>query len=333
MRPCFSLDTTLSMTGQHTIVAKTAKGSGQYILTLTKTGEAGAGSASFGYARRRMFLTTAAHPEAQLLAPLVDPFGNPLGGANVDWALGTACQPEGFCETGQGGAYRSSRDGWANMSVTPGSGSQTLYRPWMAHPPAVGAQGQGARRATAPAAGGDPRLGYLDMDLDAVRGGDLPSPAEAVEMERWQRFEIGQRQRSAGGSADVAHVMAMLDGPGCSGAALTCGDDAPVFEPVRVDLGSGESLQDVTLTITDGTGPVTALDGDTVTGILMTSFIKTCQSRRSAIVVRCGLELIDVETRAGVFRRGRVPRLQPVGAGRECVRRRGRGPSVSGPSP
>jgi len=59
---------------------------------------------------------------------------------------------------------------------------------------------------------------------------------------------------------------------------------------------------------------------------------KPCQSRRSAIVVRCGLELIDVETRAGFLRRGRVPRLQPFGAGRECVRRRRRGPSVSGPS-
>jgi len=259
-----SLDATLSMTGQHTIVAKTAKGSGQYILTLTRTAEAGAGSASFGYTRRRMFLTTQFQPEAQLLAPLVDPFGNPLSGANVSWARGTACQPEGFCETGQDGAYRSSLDGWANMRVTPGSGSQTLYRPWMAHPPAVGAQGQGARGATAPAAGGDPRLGYLDIDLDAVRGGDLPSPTEAVEMERWQRFEIAQRQRSAGGSADAAHVMAVLDGPGCSGAALTCGDDTPVFEPVRVDLGSGESLQDVTLSITDGTSPITELDGDTV---------------------------------------------------------------------
>jgi len=212
-----------------------------------------------------MFLTTEAHPDAQLLAPLVDPFGNPLSGANVSWARGTACQPEGFCETGQDGATRSAMDGWAVRTVTPGSGAKVLYRPSLAHPPAVGAQGQGVRHAAAPVGtGGDPRLGYLDMDLDAVRGGDLPSPAEAVEMERWQRFEIAQRQRSAGGSPDAAHVMAVLDGPGCSGAALTCGDDAPVFEPVRVDLGSGESLQDVTLTITDGTNPVTELDGDTV---------------------------------------------------------------------
>jgi len=233
--------------------------------------EAGAANTSFGYTRRRMFLTTESHPDAQLLAPLVDPFGNPLGGANVSWARGTACQPEGFCETAQDGVTRSAMDGWAVRTVTPGSGSKVLYRPSLAHPPAAGAQGQGARHAAAPAAGGDPRLGYLDIDLDAVRGGDLPSPTEAVEMERWQRFEIAQRQRSAGGSAtggegsaDAAHVMAMLDGPGCSGATLTCGDDTPVFEPVRVDLGSGESLQDVTLRITDGTNPVTELDGDTV---------------------------------------------------------------------
>jgi len=236
--------------------------------------EAGAANTSFGYTRRRMFLTTQLHPDAQLLAPLVDPFGNPLGGANVSWARGTACQPEGFCETAQDGVTRSAMDGWAVHTVTPGSGAKVLYRPSLVHPPAVGAQGQGVRHAAAPAAGGDPRLGYLDMDLDAVRGGDLPSPTEAAEMERWQRFEIAQRQRSAGGSAtgregspDAAHVMAMLDGPGCSGAALTCSEQAPVFEPVRVDLGSGESIQDVTLTITDGTNPVTALDGDTVTEV------------------------------------------------------------------
>jgi hypothetical protein len=149
-----------------------------------------------------MFLTTQFHPDARLLAPLVDPFGNPLGGANVGWARGTACQPEGFCETAQDGTTRSSMDGWAVRTVTPGSGSKVLYRPSLVHPPSAGAQGQKAPRVTAPAGtGGDPRLGYLDMDLDAVRGGDLPSPTEALEMERWQRFEIGQRQRSAGGSA------------------------------------------------------------------------------------------------------------------------------------
>jgi len=123
-----------------------------------------------------MFLTTEAHPDAQLLAPLVDPFGNPLSGANVSWARGTACQPEGFCETGQDGATRSAMDGWAVRTVTPGSGAKVLYRPSLVHPPTVGAQGQGARHAAAPAAGGDPRLGYLDIDLEVDLGWHTPWP-------------------------------------------------------------------------------------------------------------------------------------------------------------
>jgi len=94
-----------------------------------------------------MFLVTPASPDAQLLAPLVDPFANPLAGARVDWARGTACQPEGFCETDQWGYTRSSIDGWAVATITPSSSDSYLYRPWLAQPPMNGAQGQSARRA------------------------------------------------------------------------------------------------------------------------------------------------------------------------------------------
>ncbi len=257
-----SLDATLSTTGQYGIVVKTARGSGAYLVKLEKTAEGGGGSTSFGYTRRRMFLTTGDDPDAQLQLPLVDPFGNPLSGAEVGWERGTPCQPEGLCDAVQEGSTWSSLDGWAHRTVSPAVGQGFVYRPWLPAPPSVGAQAQDAPRAAGPA--GDPRLGYLDMDLDAVRSGDLPSPAEAVEMERWQRFEIAQRRRSSGGGAGEARAMAPLDGAGCTGATLTCGDDTPVFAPVRLDLAEGETLADVTLTITDGTDPVTELDGHTV---------------------------------------------------------------------
>ena len=111
-----SVETTLSMSGAQVIVARTPKGSGQYRVHLDLLEEGGTGESVLGYVPSPVNLVTPAEGSRLLSAPLLDPFGEPLSGQQVEWQRWDPCGEEG--ELARPGARSPSR---AHGTVTPGS--------------------------------------------------------------------------------------------------------------------------------------------------------------------------------------------------------------------
>jgi hypothetical protein len=120
---------TLTIDGKQTIVVRTSKGTGQYLLSFAVTAEGGSGSPVFGFTPERTYLTTDLRKDAILAAPLLDPFGNPTTGAVVSWEQGAVCGMGDFCGNGTTMTERSSTGGFAVLSLETVAGADPLWKP------------------------------------------------------------------------------------------------------------------------------------------------------------------------------------------------------------
>ena len=94
-----SLETTLPSDGEYHVMARSPKGTGEYLVHLELEEEGGTGEVVLGHASSRVHLVDPAEGQRLLSAPLLDPFGQPLAGQAVEWQAGDPC-PEGFCAAG-----------------------------------------------------------------------------------------------------------------------------------------------------------------------------------------------------------------------------------------
>jgi len=253
-----SLDATLTLDGLYQIVARTPKGTGAYLVTLTRTAEGGLGAPSFGWTNDRTHLTTELRPGARLQAPLFDPFGNPISGARVSWEEGSDCGVGDFCGSGTITTERSSVDGAAVLDVQPAAGADPLWRPGTSLGPATKARPigrEGVAKRISQARSAEPFLGILRTSGTTVLSTDLPDLATAQTITAEARRRAKTRPH---GDA------AAKDGPLCGSHAETCSDSAPVFRAVQLSLDPGDDLVDLEVTILDGGVPTETLDGQTV---------------------------------------------------------------------
>ena len=124
-----SVNATTTIDGKQTILVRTSKGTGQYLVSLAVTAEGGSGSSDFGYTPERTYFTTEARRDAFLTAPLLDPFGNPITGANVSWEQGAVCGMGDFCGNGTTTTVRSSTGGFAVLDLETTAGADPLWKP------------------------------------------------------------------------------------------------------------------------------------------------------------------------------------------------------------
>ena len=256
------LEAILPDDGQHAVAVRTSKGTGSYLLTLTKLAEGGSGEAVFGTTRQRAHLTTPSAPQAQLSVPLLDAFGNPTSGAEITWVEGTDCA-EGFCGTGTQVTHRSSTDGFAWHEVTTTESSAPLWRPGLESATLLRAQEEtmtahrlAAAERLARAAARQPILGRVQVDGFAVRSASLPSLHRAKAL----RAEAGRRADRL--EAQSALEPRLKDGASCGDNGITCSTDAaPEFRAVQLDAAADEQLVSVSLRVLDGPEEVTELDG------------------------------------------------------------------------
>jgi hypothetical protein len=250
-----SLASSLTMGGTHQIAVRTPKGFGQYVVTLVTTAEGGSGDADFGQTSERTHLTTVLSPETTLKVPLLDPFGNPLAGAKVEWESGDDCGDGTFCGTGQTTTWRTSLAGVALNPVTPQTGGSPLWQ-------ARSAQ-QGLSKALQPidrpgvmervlaARHVEPVLGFVSSHGRAVGSSQLPDLATAAAIAAEARLR-----------AEARPMAAVKGGPLCGGHSLTCSGEAePVFRAVLLEIQGDEELVSVDVEIQNGGTPIEELDG------------------------------------------------------------------------
>ena len=252
-----SLDATLTLDGLFQIVARTPKGTGAYLVTLTKTAEGGLGTPTFGWTNDRTHLTTELRPDARLQAPIFDPFGNPVSGARVSWEEGSDCGVGDFCGSGTTTTERSSVDGAAVLDVQPAPGGDPLWRPGTSLGPASKARPirrEGVAKRINLARSAEPFLGILRTSGTAVLSADLPDLVTA------RTITSEARQRAKTGAGDLF----LKDGPLCGSHTETCSDSAPVFRAVQLSLEPGDDLVGLEVHILDGGSPTETLDGQTV---------------------------------------------------------------------
>ncbi len=251
------LSATLTMDGRYVIAVRTPKGAGQYRVTLTKTAEGGAGAPAFGFTNARTHLTTTAHPEAHMRAPILDPFGNPIAGSVVSWEQGSDCGVGEFCGNGMTTTTRTTADGHAVLDVEPAQGGDPLWRPQTLLGQALKAaplRREAVAQKIAVARQTEAVLGVLRISGDAVEASVLPDLATARAVKSQAR-----RRAERGGKA------ALKDGPLCGSHADTCPvAPEPVFRAVKLALAEGEELIDLEVRILDGGQPTVKLDGHEV---------------------------------------------------------------------
>ncbi|MCP4573217.1 MAG: hypothetical protein GY838_12760, partial [bacterium] len=215
---------TLPMDGWYAIATRTAKGSGQYLLDLERIADGGSGEFTFGYTSSLMHLTTSSSPVTDLRIPVFDGFGSPLAAAEVIWHEGDDCGLGDFCPTGYTETSRSSSGGWADLEVTPQVGGHALWRPTFAGSGAgkslpIAKPGWAERLAEIRR--GQPVLGRLEIDGNAVTVGELPDLITANKMTR--KYRLLAELRAAGNAKD---------GPLCGSNENTCGQVPPTFRAV-----------------------------------------------------------------------------------------------------
>jgi hypothetical protein len=248
------LSATLTMDGRYVIAVRTPKGAGQYRVTLTQTAEGGTGSPSFGFTNARTHLTTTAHPEAHMRAPILDSFGNPIAGSVVSWEQGSDCGVGEFCGNGMTTTTRTTADGHAVLDVEPAQGGDPLWRPQTLLGQALKAaplRREAIAQKIAVSRRTEAVLGVLRISGDAVEASVLPDLATARAVKNQTR-----RRAERGGKA------ALKDGPLCGSHADTCPvAPEPVFRAVKLALAEGEELIDLEVRILDGGAPTERLDG------------------------------------------------------------------------
>jgi len=252
-----SLTATLSLDGRQSIIVRTSKGTGDYLVTLTIDAEGGSGQPAFGFTPERTFLTTDVHPDALLMAPVFDPFGNPITGTSVSWEQGTDCGMGTFCGNGTTTTKRSSTGGLAVLDVTPDAGGDPLWKPsasltpLLKHRP-IAREGVFERVARANAA--RPVLGRISMSNRALVSTSLIDPATAVEL------TAQARQRAA-----IRGDTLLKDGLNCDNHMESCPNSGElVFRAAQLALNPGDELVDVAVRVLDGGVETERLDGHTI---------------------------------------------------------------------
>lgn len=252
-----SLDATITVGGQQTILVRTSKGFGQYLVTLDVTAEGGTGEPAFGFTPERVYLTTEARPDVTLVTPLLDPFGNPITGGVVSWEQGTDCGMGSFCGNGTTTSTRSSSGGFALLDVSTAPGSAPLWKPtttlapMLKHMP-LDRDGVDMRIARARAA--RPVLGRIETSGRALISTQLVAPTTAVEL------TAQAKQRAA-----IRGDAFLKDGAGCNNHTESCPNDGElVFRAAQLALDPGDELVDVEIRVLDGVTTTEKLDGYTI---------------------------------------------------------------------
>ena len=248
-----SLEATLPSDGEYHVMARSPKGTGDYLVHLEMLEEGGTGEVVLGHARSRAHLVDPAEGQRLLSVPLLDPFGQPLAGQAVQWQAGDPC-PEGFCASGSPTLQSSSWNGYAYTYVDVSTGvAHPLHR---ASVP-VGTQGKArfdrsaSLRRAERALAEQPLLGWVNLDDGAAGGGRLPdlATAKALTDEARRRASLRRQGGEAKARADCTH-------------ALTCEPDGAVtFEVATLPLAAGETLTDLRLEVRREGAPVEALGG------------------------------------------------------------------------
>jgi len=252
-----SLTATITTDGRQTILVRTSKGTGEYLVTLDVTAEGGSGQSGFGFTPERVHLTTEARPDATLSTPLLDPFGNPITGARVSWEQGAVCGVGDFCGNGTTMTVRSSTDGFAMLEIATAAGADPLWKPSVTLAPSLKQQPvdrPGVAERLARARAERPILGVVRTSGRALGATNLTDPATAAAI----KAETRQRALARG---DIE----LKDGTFCSNHTLACPSSGElVFRAAQLALDPGDDLIDVEVRILDGGTPTELLDGHTI---------------------------------------------------------------------
>ena len=257
-----TLSATLTVDGEQTIVVRTSKGTGEYLMSLNVTAEAGTGAPTFGFTPELTFLTTAARKDAQLKVPLLDAFGNPTTGTNVFWEQGMDCGAGAFCGTGTTRTLRSSREGFALLNVTTSQGGDPLWKPSTELAPLLKSrpiERPGVAERIARARAERPVLGTIRMSNRALTGTNLVDPTTAQTL----KAEAQRRALASGRSL-------LKDGDHCDNHQEACPNDGePVFHAAQLDLNllndPDDEVVDVAVRILENGLPIERLDDDSYT--------------------------------------------------------------------
>jgi hypothetical protein len=252
-----SLTATVTTGGRQTILVRTSKGAGQYLVTLNVTAEGGSGQPAFGFTPERSYLTTEARPDATLSTPLLDPFGNPITGARVSWEQGAVCGMGDFCGNGTTTTVRSSTDGFAMLEVATAAGADPLWKPSVTLAPSLKHQPverPGVAERLARARAEHTVLGVVRTSGRALVATDLTDPATAKELTAEARKRALARDDAG-----------LKNGPFCPNHTLACPSSGElVFRAAQLALDPGDDLIDVEVRILDGGVPTELLDGYTI---------------------------------------------------------------------
>jgi hypothetical protein len=247
------LEATLTLGGNHQIVVRTPRGSGDYLLSLEKIEEGGNDQFAFGWTDERMYITTDPSRPARFQVPMIDGFGNALSGGVVVWEQGEECGVGEFCGIGVSEEVRSSVNGFAYLDRDPTPGGANLWRPHFLEDSGFAKRDLRSKvvRRIGDARRSESILGYIRLSLGSVAGSKLPTIADARKMvENARSRSANERAKSAGG-----------DESWCS-QELTCsGGSNPVFSAYRLELDEGDVLVDVDVQVLDGGASTLQLDG------------------------------------------------------------------------
>jgi hypothetical protein len=296
-----SIEVTLTLDGRHHIVARTLKGSGDYLLTVEKVEEGGSGEPVFGWTDDLLHFTTEVQATARMRVPVLDGFGNPLSGVPVVWHPGSACGLNDFCPSGPSVEQMSAYFGEASIEHVPAPGEPSLWTPRFISDPELkkSAQRKVVSKRIFDGRRNEAVFGRIEVYSNAAVSVDLPNAEKARAISKRTQVHATQTAKKSLSKNDEL----------CS-QSVTCAEySKPVFRTVQLQLDEGETLVDLELRILDGEVPTESLDGhEVMTDVYLTveadAVIQNAQGETERLPISQPVGMAVVGNRGGVIEAG-----------------------------